>query len=60
MYFDNFVFQLNEEIDYFAYEMMKATFPLFAKIDVMGENAPSSWKYLTGMFSLFIIKKIIS
>jgi len=39
---------LNEEIDYFAYEMMKATFPLFAKIDVMGENAPSSWKYLTG------------
>jgi len=43
------LFQSDTEIQRFVETTFHINFPLFAKIDVYGENAPASWQFLTGI-----------
>ena len=43
------LFQSDTEIQRFVETTYHINFPLFAKIDVYGENAPASWQFLTGI-----------
>jgi hypothetical protein len=38
--------QSNAEIQEFVSEMYHVNFPVFAKVDVLGEDASEAWRYL--------------
>ena len=40
-------FQTNEEIQQFVSEVYRVHFPVFAKVDVIGETVHEAWKFLT-------------
>jgi len=39
-------FQSDKEIQSFVKDVYHVNFPVFGKIDVLGESAPQAWKYL--------------
>ena len=42
------ILQSYSDILSFAKKNYKVNFPIFSKIDVIGDNAPEAWAYLTG------------
>lgn len=47
-YIKTFIFQSYNEILSFAKKNYNVNFPIFSKVDVVGDNAPDVWSYLTG------------
>ena len=53
-----FVLQSNNDILNFATTEYDVNFPMFSKIDVIGENAHPLWKFLAGkLYPMAIIKR---
>lgn len=42
------ILQSYSDILSFAKKNYKVNFPIFSKVDVIGDNAPEAWAYLTG------------
>ncbi|XP_052276671.1 glutathione peroxidase 7-like isoform X2 [Dreissena polymorpha] len=42
----------NEEIQQFVSEVYRVHFPVFAKVDVIGETAHEAWKFLSSSFGV--------
>ena len=50
---------MNHLIEQYARQIYGAKFAMFAKTDVIGQNANPVYKYLAGMYYLPLVKKLL-